>query len=307
MKQTNKLKIYMAGSGGMLGEAFYRVFRDDFELKCSDKDVNVSWLSFLDFRDFEAYKKDVSDFKPDYLFHLGAYTDLEFCENNIDDTYHTNTIAAENAVYIANELNIPLLYISTAGIFDGAKNVYDDWDLPNPLGHYARSKYMGERYVVEHAHRYIICRAGWMMGGGPSKDKKYIGKLIKQLVSGKRELFIVNDKDGTPTFTMDFARNVKLLIEKEYWGLYNLVCKGQTSRMEVAKELVNVLGLTEQVKMTEVNSDYFKNIYFAPRPPCERLVNKKLDLRGINIMRDWREALKDYIDLYFKDYLKDKF
>jgi dTDP-4-dehydrorhamnose reductase len=307
MKQTNKLKIYMAGSGGMLGEAFYRVFRDDFELKCTDKDVNVSWLSFLDFRDFEAYKKDVSEFKPDYLFHLGAYTDLEFCENNIDDTYHTNTIAAENAVYIANELNIPLLYISTAGIFDGAKNVYDDWDMPNPLGHYARSKYMGERYVVEHAHRYIICRAGWMMGGGPSKDKKYIGKLIKQLVSGKRELFIVNDKDGTPTFTMDFARNVKLLIEKEYWGLYNLVCKGQTSRMEVARELVNVLGLTEQVKMTEVNSDYFKNIYFAPRPPCERLVNKKLDLRGINIMRDWREALKDYIDLYFKDYLKDKF
>jgi dTDP-4-dehydrorhamnose reductase len=297
----------LAGSGGMLGEAFYRVFKDDFEIKCSDKDVNVPWLTFLDFRDVEAYQKDVFDFKPDYLFHLGAYTDLEFCEKNIDDTYNTNTISAENAVYIANELNIPLLYISTAGIFDGAKNLYDDWDVPNPLGHYARSKYMGERFVVEHAKRYIICRAGWMMGGGPSKDKKYIGKLIKQLVSGKRELFIVNDKDGTPTFTIDFARNVKLLIEKEYWGLYNLVCKGQTSRMEVAKELVNVLGLTEQVKMTEVNSDYFKDIYFAPRPPCERLVNKKLDLRGINIMRDWREALKDYIDLYFKDYLKDKF
>ena len=207
---------------------------------------------------------------------------------------------------IANELNIPLLYISTAGIFDGAKNLYDDWDMPNPLGHYARSKYMGERYVVEHANRYIICRAGWMMGGGPSKDKKYIGKLIKQLVSGKRELFIVNDKDGTPTFTIDFARNVKLLIEKQYWGLYNLVCKGQTSRMEVARELVSILGLTDQVKMTEVNSDYFKDTYFAPRPPCERLVNKKLDLREINIMRDWQEALKDYIDLYFKDYLKDK-
>jgi dTDP-4-dehydrorhamnose reductase len=300
-------RIYIAGSGGMLGEAFYRVFNDEFELKCTDKDLNVSWLNFLDFRDFESYKRDVFDFKPDYLFHLGAYTDLEFCEKNVDDTYLTNTIAVENAVNIANELNIPLLYISTAGIFDGAKNLYDDWDMPNPLGHYARSKYMGERYVVEHASRYIICRAGWMMGGGPSKDKKYIGKLIKQLVSGKRELFIVNDKDGTPTFTIDFARNVKLLFEKQYWGLYNLVCRGQTSRMEVAKELVNVLKLNEKVKMTEVNSDYFKDIYFAPRPPCERLVNKKLDLRKINIMRDWQVALKDYIDLYYKDYLKDKF
>jgi dTDP-4-dehydrorhamnose reductase len=300
-------RIYIAGCGGMLGEAFYSVFNDDFKLKCTDKDVNASWLSFLDFRDFDAYQKDVLDFKPDYLFHLGAYTDLEFCEKNVDDTYLTNTIAAENAVYLANQLNIPLLYISTAGIFDGSKELYDDWDIPNPLGHYARSKYMGERYVIEHAEKYIICRAGWMMGGGPSKDKKYIGKLIKQLVSGKRELFIVNDKDGTPTFTIDFARNVKLLFEKQYWGLYNLVCRGQTSRMEVAKELVNVLGMNDKVKMTEVNSDYFKDIYFAPRPPSERLINKKLDLRGINIMRDWQVALRDYIDLYYKDYLKDKF
>ena len=290
----------------MLGEAFYRVFKDDFEIKCTDKDVNESWLSFLDFRDFEAYSKDVSEFKPDYLFHLGAYTDLEFCEKNVDDTYNTNTISVENAVYIANRLNIPLLYISTAGIFDGAKESYDDWDMPNPLGHYARSKYMGERYVIEHTNKYIICRAGWMMGGGPSKDKKYIGKLIKQLVSGKRELFIVNDRDGTPTFTMDFAKNVKVLFEKQYWGLYNLVCKGQTSRMEVAIELVKVLGLTDQVKMTEVTSEYFKDTYFAPRPPCERLVNKKLDLRGINIMRDWKIALKEYIDSYFKEYLKNK-
>ena len=302
-----KKKIYIAGSGGMLGEAFYRVFKDDFEIKCTDKDVNESWLSFLDFRDLEAYKKDVYNFKPDYLFHLGAYTDLEFCEQNVDDTYHTNTISAENAVYIANTLNIPLLYISTAGIFDGKKDLYDDWDIPNPLGHYARSKYMGERYVIENTNRYIICRAGWMMGGGPPKDKKFIGKLVKQLVSGKKELFIVNDKDGTPTFTIDFARNVKLLFEKEYWGLYNLVCKGQTSRMEVAEELVKILGLQKKVKLTEVTSDYFKETYFAQRPPSERLVNKKLELRGVNVMRDWQIALSEYIDMYFKDYLKDKF
>lgn len=302
-----KKKIYLAGSGGMLGEAFYRVFKDEFELKCTDKDVNTDWLSFLDFRDLDKYRADVKAFKPDYLFHIGAYTDLEFCELNIDDTYATNTLAAENAVYIANELNIPLLYISTAGIFGGEKESYDDWDTPHPLGHYARSKYMGERYVIEHANRYIICRAGWMMGGGPSKDKKFINKLIKQLVDGKRELFIVDDRDGTPTYTVDFARNVRVLFEKEYWGLYNLVCKGQTSRMEVATELVKVLGLSDKVKLNSVSSDYFKDTYHAPRPACERLVNKKLDIRGINVMRDWRVALQDYMDTYFKDYLKDKF
>lgn len=287
----------------MLGEAFYAQFKDDYTLKCTDKDVNDSWLSFLDFRDYDAYRKDVMNFKPDYLFHLGAYTDLEFCEKKTDDTYHTNTLAVENAVYLTNELDIPLLYISTAGIFDGKKDFYDDWDLPNPLGVYARSKYMGERFVVENAKRFLVCRAGWMMGAGPAKDKKFIQKLMKQLKEGKTELFIVDDKDGTPTYTHDFARNVKLLIEKEYWGLYNMVCGGQTSRFEVAKELVKLLHIEDKIKITPVGSDYFSKEYFAERPPNERLINRKLDIRNINIMRDWKISLKEYLDDYYQGYL----
>lgn len=298
-----KKKIYIAGAGGMLGEAFYEQFKDDYILKCTDKDVNVSWLSFLDFRDFEAYEKDVFDFNPDYLFHLGAYTNLEYCEENVEDTYLTNTTAVENAVYIAQKLGIPLLYISTAGIFDGEKELYDDWDLPNPLGVYARSKYAGERFVVENLTQHLVCRAGWMMGGGPNKDKKFIQKLMNQIKEGKQELYIVNDKDGTPTYTHDFAKNVKLLLEKEYWGLYNMVCAGQTSRLEVANELVRLLNKECEVKITEVSSDYFKKIYFAERPPCERLINRKLNMRGINIMNDWKFALQSYIDTYYKNYL----
>lgn len=296
-------KIYIAGCGGMLGEAFYRQFKDEYEIKCTDKDVNEEWLSFLDFRDFKAYKKDVLDFNPDYLFHLGAYTDLEFCEQNPDETYITNTLAVENAVYIANELDIPLLYISTAGIFDGKKKFYDDWDTPNPLGVYARSKYMGERFVVENAKRYLVCRAGWMMGSGPKKDKKFIQKLMKQIKDGKKELFIVDDKDGTPTYTQDFAKTVKELLNKEYWGLYNCVCGGQTSRLEVAQELLKILGKENEIKITTVSSDYFKDVYFAERPASERLITKKLDLRGVNQMRDWKVALKEYIENYYIGYL----
>jgi len=296
-------KIYIAGCGGMLGEAFHLQFKDDYLIKCTDKDVNEDWLSFLDFRDFEAYKNDVFEFKPDYLFHLGAYTDLEFCELNADETYNTNTIAVENAVYLANKLDIPLLYISTAGIYDGKKELYDDWDLPNPLGHYARAKYAGERFVVENARRYLVCRAGWMMGSGPKKDKKFIQKIMKQLKEGKKELFIVNDKDGTPTYTHDFAKNVKLLLQNEYWGLYNMVCGGQTSRYEVAKEMLKLLRLSDVVKLTPVDSDYFKDVYFAERPPCERLVNRKLNIRNINLMRDWKVALEEYLSTYYKGFL----
>jgi dTDP-4-dehydrorhamnose reductase len=298
-----KKKIYISGCGGMLGEGFYKQFSAEYELKCTDIDVNDDWLSYLDVREFDAYREDVCSFDPDYLFHLGAYTDLEYCELHQDETYVTNTLSVENAVYIANQLNIPVLYISTAGIFDGDKDVYDDWDIPAPLGHYARSKYAGELFVKENVRRHLICRAGWMMGSGPKKDKKFIQKIMKQIKEGKKELHIVNDKFGTPTYTQDFAKNVKLLIEKEYWGLYNMVCDGETSRLEVAKELLSILKLDNEIKINEVSSGYFKKEYFAERPPSERLLNRKLNLRDLNIMRDWKVALREYIKDYYSNYL----
>ena len=180
-------------------------------------------------------------------------------------------------MHIANELSIPLLYISTAGIFDGKKQVYDESDKPNPIGHYAKSKYLGEQYVIDNSKDYLICRAGWMMGGGPKKDKKFINKIMKQINSGKKELHIVNDKLGTPTYTFDFAENTKLLIEKNQRGLFNMVCGGLTSRLGVATELVKLLNLENEIKIIEVGSKYFAEKYFADRPDCERLVNKRLD------------------------------
>ena len=296
-------RIYIAGSGGMLGEAFYKIFNIENILRCTDKDVNDNWLEFLDFRNIEEYKNDVESFKPDYLFHLGALTSLEYCEENPDEAYETNTISVENAVHIANNLDIPLLYISTAGIFDGKKDSYDDWDEPAPLGHYARSKYLGETFVSQNIRRHIIPRAGWMMGAGPSKDKKFIQKIMKQIKDGKREIHVVNDKLGTPTYTMDFARNVELLIEREYWGIYNMVCGGVTERLEVAKELIRIIGKDSEIKVTPVSSDYFAKEYHAKRPYSERLITKKLQLRDCNIMRDWRICLREYLDTYYKDYL----
>jgi len=296
-------RIYIAGCGGMLGEAFYKQYNAEYELKCTDIDVNEDWLSYLDFRDFESYKKNVIEFDPNWLFHIGAYTDLEYCELHEEDTYATNTESVKHAVYIAHELSIPLLYISTAGIFDGKKDVYDESDTPNPIGHYAKSKYLGEKYVIENSEDYLICRAGWMMGGGPKKDKKFIQKIMKQIKNGKNELHIVNDKLGTPTYTHDFAANVKLLIGKGKRGLYNIVCGGLTSRLEVATELVQLLVLQDEIKIIEVDSDYFIKEYFADRPECERLINKRLEDLGLNIMRDWRVALEEYLHDYYSRYL----
>jgi dTDP-4-dehydrorhamnose reductase len=296
-------RAYIAGGGGMLGAAFHEEFGARMRLRCTDIDVNEEWLSFLDFRDFDAYKRDVQEYAPDYLFHLGALTDLEYCETHPDEAYATNTMGAENAVYIANELDIPLLYIGTAGVFDGRQEHYDDWDAPDPLGVYARAKWAGERFVQQNARRYLICRAGWMMGGGPRKDKKFVQKLMCQIRNGISELAVVDDKLGTPTYTRDFAHNVRLLIEREWWGLYNMVCQGTTSRLEVAQGLVDELGLNGSVAVQPVSSKYFSETYFAPRPDSERLVNRRLALRGLDVMRPWRDALADYLRTDYSGYL----
>ncbi len=291
----------MCGVGGMLGEAFYKQFKNDYILKCTDIDVNESWLTYLDFRNRDAYYKQVNEFNPDYLFHIGAYTDLEYCELHEKDTYETNTKSVEYAVKISNDLNIPLLYISTAGIFKGNKDVYDESDKPEPLGHYGKSKYLGEIFVQDHSNKYLICRAGWMMGAGEKKDKKFIQKMIKQISDGNNILNVVNDKLGTPTYTQDFAKNVKLLIEKNQTGLFNMVCGGFTSRFEVCKELIKLLNLEDEIEIRQVSSDYFAKEYFAERPDCERLVNKHLDDLSLNIMRDWRITLKEYLNDYYRE------
>ena len=283
----------------MLGEAVHKVFSHTHEIECSDIDLNAEWLSYCDFRDFAQYKAEVIKFSPDVLIHLGAHTSLEYCEDNADDAYRTNTLAVEYACHIANTLNIPLVYISTAGIFDGEKMLYDDWDQPNPLGVYARSKYMGELYVQRTVQKHFIFRAGWMMGGGPDKDKKFISKIMKQIEAGVTELNVVDDKLGTPTYTVDFARNIERMLHTEYYGLYNQVCGGETGRFEVAHELVDLLGLSEKIQLKPVASDFFAKEFFAPRPPCERLVNYKLKLIGMDNMRDWKVSLKEYLHDYY--------
>lgn len=295
----NTKKIYIAGCGGMLGEAFYEIFSKSYNLKCTDINNNEEWLNYLDFRNYENYEKDVLSFCPNYLFHLGAHTDLEYCEIHKKDALDTNFNSVKNAVKISNVIKIPLLYISTAGIFDGKKLIYDDFDTPNPLSYYGYTKYEAEKYVISNCNNYLICRAGWMMGGGQKKDKKFVNKIIKQIKEGRKELYIVDDKDGTPTYTIDFAKNVHLMIKNNLQGLFNLVCEGQTSRFEVGKAIIKFLNLEKDIAINRVKSDYFQKEYFAIRPPSERLINKKLNSLNLNIMRDWRICLEEYIKKKF--------
>ena len=295
-------RILITGCGGMLGDALFPIIKSNFtHVLATDIDVNTNWLEKLDVRDNNQCQKIMSSFSPDIVFHLAALTDLEFCEKKPQEAYATNTLGTENMAMVTEHSESIFVYISTAGIFDGKKEFYNDFDKPNPINIYGKSKYNGELYVQKHVSKHYIFRAGWMMGAGPNKDKKFINKIYKQIKRGQKEIFIVDDKIGSPTYTVDFSKSMLNVIKSGLFGLYNQVCKGNCSRFDVANAFVKFLNVQDKVKITKVKSDYFKNEYFSPRPNSERLINLKLRQKNMDIMRDWHDCLKEYSDVFKKD------
>jgi len=296
-------KILITGCGGMLGSSMYGICRDTgAKVLATDIDLNEAWLEHLDVRDIQECERVFGGFKPTMTLHMAALTDLEFCERNPDNAWKTNALGTENIALMCKKHNTLMVYISTAGVFNGKKDVYTDFDMPNPLGYYARSKHHGELFVERFLEKYFIFRAGWMMGGGPAKDKKFINKIYKKIKAGETELFVVDDKLGNPTYTHNFAESIFRVIPTGYFGLYNQTCLGNGSRFDVAREFVRLLGLSDRVKVTKVSSEHFKEEYFAPRPVSEKLVNLKLDMRAINFMRPWEDCLAEYCSVFREDY-----
>jgi len=114
-------------------------------------------------------------YRPKVILHLAALTDLDYCEKNPAEAYLVNSVGTYNVALTAREVGAKLVYISTAGIFDGQKKgFYRESDLGNPQNHYGHSKYLGESAVQNILNDYIIARVCWMFGGGPTKDKKFV-------------------------------------------------------------------------------------------------------------------------------------
>ncbi len=288
------LRVYIAGAGGMLGAAVVEVWDAEGTVEASDLVPRGETMRRVDVADADAFGRAVADFGPDLLVNLAAETDLEQCEREPDRAWASNAVGAENGGRIAERLDIPYVYVSTAGVFGGEKEIYSDGDTPDPLTVYARSKLHGERYVQEHVRRHFVIRAGWMMGGGPGVDKKFIEKVHAQIRGGATTIYAVTDLLGSPTYTEDFARGMVRVVREAPYGTYHQVCHGTASRYDVAVAFVELLGLADHVEVVPVTSDHFAETYFAHRPPSEQLVNDRLAALGLDTMRHWRDALAEY-------------
>lgn len=293
------MRTLITGSAGMLGSAVFPAFanagHDVVATDLKPREVRGLPMSRLDVRDAAAVRDAVATVRPDLVLHLAAETDLETCEADPDHAYLTNTIGTHNVALACRERGAAVVYISTAGVFDGEKTdgPYTEFDEPRPINVYGRSKFEGETIIQRLVPGGFVVRAGWMVGGA-DRDHKFVAKVIDQLRGGARTINAVTDKLGTPTYTHDFAQNLLELVGTPFYGLYHMACLGEGSRFDVAREIVAFYERGD-VEVIPVTTDAFAVEYPAPRPRSEVMRNYMLELRGMNRMRPWQVALREYL------------
>jgi dTDP-4-dehydrorhamnose reductase len=239
--------------------------------------------------------------QPDLVMHLAAETDVDLCEVQPEYAWETNALGTQNVARACAAAELPLVYISTAGVFDGQKDgAYNELDPAHPINVYGRSKLAGEEFVQSLLQRFFIVRAGWMVGGGV-KDHKFVAKVIQQVQAGATTVYAVDDKFGTPTYAPDFARCLTWLMETEHYGLYHMACIGQGTRYDVARVILEALGRSDSVDLVAVGSDFFQAAYPAPRPRSEMMHNLMLERLGRNTMRPWEAAVEEYLRSAFPE------
>ncbi len=284
-----KMKALVTGANGMLGTSLIpELKRNGFEV--CQTDISPDNSVFLDITQLEGAKKVITKFCPDFIFHLAAETDVDKCELHPKHAYEVNALGTENIARLSCDIKAVLVYISTMGVFDGGKDTpYNEYDEPNPINTYSRSKLKGEIAVSTLLTNYYIVRAGWMMGGG-RKDKKFVAKILDLIDEGK-PISAVTDKFGSPTFTKDLSKSIIELIKTGKYGLYHLTNKGFCSRYDIALKIVEILNRPVTVK--PVGSDAFP--LPAPRIRSEASESSKLASIGITPMRPWGDALREYL------------
>ena len=291
------MKILITGAQGMTGRDLrvvaqaqgHEVWATDVEGLMRDPE---DWLDITSPSDLDSA---IERFHPDAIFHLAARTNVDGCERDPEDAWRVNAAGTENVALACRRASIPMLYVSTGSVFSGDKPTpYHEFDTPQPLSIYSRAKYAGEEAVRRWVPEHFIVRAGWMFGGG-AEDKKFVAKMIEAARTNGM-LRAVDDKFGSPTFTRDFSDRCLEIFSTGRFGTYHAANEGWCSRFEMARAIVEYAAV-ENCRVEACSSAQFP--LAAHRPRLEALENLRSRLIGLQPMRPWREALKDYITTTF--------
>lgn len=242
----------------------------------------------MDITDAEAVEKEMKADNLDAVIHCAAYTAVDAAEDNREICMRVNADGTRNIARVCKELGLKMVYISTDYVFDGkGERPWEPDDARNPLNVYGESKYQGELAVEECLDKYFIVRIAWVFG---VNGKNFIKTMLK-LAENHKEINVVNDQTGSPTYTYDLAVLLVDMVETEKYGRYHATNEGLCTWYEFAKEIFKQAGL--DVKVNPVSSEEFPAK--AERPHNSRMDKSKLTDNGFALLPTWQDALKRYL------------
>ena len=297
------MRVLVTGVAGQLG---YDVINElskrgitaiGTDIRSENELINVaSWNQYiqLDITDKEKVIEIVNQLKPDAIIHCAAWTNVDGAEdeNNKPLVKKINVDGTDNLVKAAKAINAKFLYISTDYVFDGegTRPWQPDDKNYDPQNYYGETKLQGELAVSSQLDKFFIVRIAWVFG---SNGKNFIKTMLSLADKGYKELKVVDDQIGTPTYTYDLARLLVDMIQTEKYGYYHATNEGgYISWADFAEEIFKQAN--KEVKVNRVTTkEYGASV--AKRPFNSRLNKSKLAEQGFEPLPDWKDAIRRYL------------
>lgn len=277
------MKVLVTGVKGQLG---YDVMK---ELASRGMEAIGADLEEFDITNIEQTSAFITESAPDAVIHCSAYTAVDRAEEDFDTCYKVNANGPENIAAVCKKLDIPMLYISTDYVFPGdGQRFYEPEDATGPAGAYGKTKLAGEEAVKALLDKYFIVRISWVFG---YNGNNFI-KTMLRLSETHKELTVVNDQIGSPTYTVDLAKLLVDMIVTDKYGTYHATNEGICSWADFAREIFAQAG--KDVVVNNVTTEEYGAK--APRPKNSRMSKDKLVEAGFSRLPQWQDALARYLE-----------
>lgn len=276
------MKIMITGANGQLGSELVNLMRQtSFEAYAYTKEE-------LDITNDKLVIEEVDKVRPDVIINAAAFTKVDLAEEQEDLAYAVNAYGQRNLAAAAERIGSKVCYISTDYVFDGQGNrPYREYDTTNPLGVYGGSKYAGEELTKQLSSKFFIIRTAWVYGEyGPNFVKTMLNLAQKQ-----KELGVVADQNGSPTYTLDLAEFIVELIQTDRFGTYHATNSGSCSWFEFAEAIFEIKNM--DIKVNQLTTEQFPRP--AKRPQYSVLDNFALRVNGFKELRHWKLALAEFL------------
>jgi len=282
------MKILITGSSGMLGTDLVNLLKSREASLEHNPEVIEAPHEVLDITLEDRVSDFIATHIPDIVVNCAAFTNVDKCETEREDAFSVNALGPKYLAAAANKCGARVIQISTDFVFDGNGNrPYTEEDQTNPLSEYGRTKLEGERNIQSYCDSYLIVRTSWLFG---HNGINFAAKML-ELAEQHKELSIVTDETGSPTYTPDLAEALWILIKQKCEGIINVSNDGSCSRYEWAEYIFETMGF--KIKMNPIKSSEYKrpaNVPLNSTLNCQKFTT----ITGMQ-MRPWEETVESYL------------